>query len=97
MFADLNGDGVRDGNEPGQPGVLVGVDLLGDGTVEFNTTTRADGSFEVANVPDGNAKVTVTPPANYRNSGAATSSVTVSAATPASPLTLGVRPTTAPA
>ena len=95
VYADLNQNGKRDADEPGLGGVAVSVDVKGDGTVEFTTTTKPDGSFLVANVPDGLAKVTIVPPANFRSgTDGGVDTVVVSSTGAADPAQLGLRPVT---
>lgn len=57
-YEDLDGDGVRDPNEPGLGGVTVYVDLNDNGAFdagEPSAVTAADGSYSIsaAGIPDG--------------------------------------------
>ena len=42
VFADLNGNGIRDANEPFAPNVAVSLDLNGDGTADRTASTDAN-------------------------------------------------------
>ncbi|WP_419189032.1 SdrD B-like domain-containing protein [Stieleria marina] len=56
QFVDANGNDVQDAGESGLQGVTVYVDLNGNGWVdagEPNTTSAADGTYSLANVPRG--------------------------------------------
>ena len=52
-FEDLDGDGMRDGGEPGLPGWTINLDRNGDGSIEATTTTVADGSYAFPNLSPG--------------------------------------------
>ena len=45
VFDDLDGDGVRDAEEPGVEGATIGLDLDQDGFFDQRTATLADGSY----------------------------------------------------
>ena len=64
-FADFDGDGIQDALEPVQTGVTINLDANNDGTVEFTTTTGADGKYALAGVPDGTHKLSVVAPAGF--------------------------------
>ena len=54
VWFDYNGDGIREGNESGVPGVTVELYEC-DGLVPIKTTiTGIDGNYEFTNVPEGN-------------------------------------------
>ncbi len=56
VWKDLDGDGVRDGNEPGLAGITVYVDTNGDsqfGVSEPAAITASNGTFTIGNVPRG--------------------------------------------
>jgi hypothetical protein len=56
VWKDLDGDGVRDGNEPGLAGVTIYVDINGDnqiGVSEPAGVTTVNGSYAIGNVPRG--------------------------------------------
>lgn len=58
VFQDLNNDGVRDAGEQAQGGRLVWVDSNGNGGFdagEVSTTTAADGTYKLTNLPSGTA------------------------------------------
>ncbi len=65
LWNDIDGDGVQDPGEPGLPGVeiTIGVDLDGDGTPDFttSTTTDASGGYIFDNLPAGSHGVSVDP------------------------------------
>src|SRR5262249_33921064 len=55
-FHDLNGDGVRQANEPGLPGWTVFVDLNDNGVLdpgEPSAVTNAQGNYTISNVSPG--------------------------------------------
>ena len=87
VFADLNGNGTRDAGEPGLADIPVQA-----GT--FTATTDKTGAFSVGTVPDGALTVTATAPANFTATNSAGVPVLVSAADPAAPLAVGLKPTT---
>lgn len=72
VFSDLDGDGVRDPNEPGLPGVtltLTGTDSAGN-AVSRSVTTGADGSYRINGVPQSNGSgytLTETQPAGVND------------------------------
>jgi uncharacterized repeat protein (TIGR01451 family) len=56
VFSDLDGDGVRDANEPGLPGVTItitGTDSAGN-PVSRSVITGADGRYRINGVPQSN-------------------------------------------
>ena len=59
VFADLNGNGIRDANEPTAPNVTVNFDTNGDGTTDFTAVTDANGVARFDDLPDGNHKVSI--------------------------------------
>jgi uncharacterized protein (DUF2141 family) len=63
VFADLNGNGVRDATEPGLVGVTVQLDRAADGSAAASTLTDNLGNYSFAGVADGNRSVTVSPAA----------------------------------
>ena len=79
VYADVNGNGLRDAGEPGLAGVTALLDS-GPGSATQTAVTAADGSYTFASVPAGPATVTVLPAAGTSAVGATTSTVTVTAA-----------------
>ncbi len=73
VWLDVDGDGTPDGGEPGINGLTVqlDVDLNGDGTVDYTTTTTtgADGAYQFDKLPPGDYTITVTPPSGSTNTG----------------------------
>ncbi|WP_017655312.1 SdrD B-like domain-containing protein [Fortiea contorta] len=72
VFSDRNGNGIQDNNEPGIPNVLLTLTLPGtdgilgnDDDTTQTTTTNDNGNYNFQNLPAGNYKVTVTPPADF--------------------------------
>jgi hypothetical protein len=55
VFADANGNGVKNGNESGVGFVIVQLDLNSNNIIEFTTMTDANGNyiFDHVNVPGG--------------------------------------------
>jgi hypothetical protein len=94
IWNDLNGDGIKDPNEPGIPGVKVIVTTVINGTtVTYTATTDATGTYTVSGLPLGDFTVTVDPtsvPAGLLPTGDATgakdgvSTVTLTAVAPTS-------------
>ena len=76
VWEDLDVDGVQDGTEPAIENAVVSL-LVDNGTGTFiaatdingdpvtNTTTGADGLYEFDNLPPGDYRVRVTPPAGF--------------------------------
>src|SRR5262245_61293430 len=68
VYHDLNGNGVRDGGEPGVSGRTVFVDANNNfalDTSELTTTTNATGNYTIAGIPDGPANIVHDVPADY--------------------------------
>ena len=68
-FEDLNGNGQRDQNEPGLPGVTIYLDLNRNGVMDsadISTVTAADGSFALTNLAAGDYIVREVVPNGYR-------------------------------
>ncbi len=62
VWNDLDGDGFKDANEPGIPGVdIVITTTVAGQTVTYTTTTDADGLYAVAGLALGDYAVNVTP------------------------------------
>ena len=64
VFHDLNGDGNTDPGEPGRAGVFVTIDA---GPTQVSTDSN--GYWQFINVPNGNRTITMTPPADWANTG----------------------------
>src|SRR4028118_1877580 len=72
-FNDLNGDGIRQPNEPGLANIpfllepATGANgVLNAGPGELSVTTDANGAFSFINLVPGNYLITETVPANFR-------------------------------
>ena len=52
VFDDLNGDGVREPNEPGLQGFVIQLTLVTNGT-PASATTDADGNYQFTSLPPG--------------------------------------------
>src|SRR5919202_195083 len=73
-FNDLNGDGIRQPNEPGLANIPCLLEpaasangVFNAGTGELSTTTDANGAFSFINLVPGNYQITETAvPANFR-------------------------------
>jgi len=66
VFSDRNGNGIQDNDEPGIPNVVLTLTLPGsDGNTTQTTTTNSNGNYNFNNLPAGDYKVTVTPPADF--------------------------------
>jgi serine-aspartate repeat-containing protein C/D/E len=65
VFNDLNGDGMRETNEPGQGGVLVFIDVNGDGNFNPGTTANSTGEPFVISAPDGGYEFHVSKDGSY--------------------------------
>jgi hypothetical protein len=66
VFNDLNGDGVKQPNEPGFPGFLMELDPNSDGTASAFTATDANGFYQFGNVTPGAHRVVEVPQAQRR-------------------------------
>lgn len=67
LFGDYNGDGTRQGGEPGLAGWTVYADVDSDGTFdpgEFSAVTAADGSYSIE-APPGSYKLRAVPQAGF--------------------------------
>ncbi len=105
VFADANGNGVQDGlgtttAEAGLAGVTVYVDADGTGTLtaaDPRTTTSATGTWSIAGVPAGGARIRQVVPAGYAASAPAAGyfDVTVAGGGTATGLAFADRPATA--
>lgn len=63
---DLNGDGMRQDNEPGLPGVTINLDLGNNGGApDLTDVTDGNGFYDFANVPYGTHRLTETVPGGY--------------------------------
>lgn len=84
VFADLNGNGVRDAGDTGIAGVTVKVTgtAVDGSAVNRTVTSAADGSYLVQFLPAGNYTVTETQPAGYRDGTDAAGSAGGTAANP---------------
>jgi hypothetical protein len=61
VFNDLNGDGVKQPNEPGYPGFLIELDPNPDGTAAAFTATDANGFYQFTNVAPGAHRIVEVP------------------------------------
>jgi hypothetical protein len=61
VFNDLNGDGVKQPNEPGYPGFLIELDPNLDGTAAAFTATDANGFYQFTNVAPGAHRIVEVP------------------------------------
>ena len=96
VFTDLNGNGKQDANEPGFAGATVSLDLNVDGTTEFTTTsTDGTGAFAFNNLPDGVHKLTVATPLNSKVTTVSSSLISITNGSVATPMLIGVQPTSA--
>ncbi len=95
VYADLNGNGLRDPGEPGVAGATVTLDAFSDGGVDGTVVTQADGKYQFASTPDGNHTVSVLPPVNYFTAGANSRAVGVVSGSSTADLDFGVKPTSA--
>jgi hypothetical protein len=68
VFYDINGDGIRNGSEPGEAGVTVYLDANNNGVLdpgEVSTTTDASGNFSFTDLLPGTYNVReVVPPSS---------------------------------
>jgi hypothetical protein len=62
VFDDANGDGVRDGGEPGVSGVSVELDIGADGTTDATTATDGTGGYNFADLGPGSYRIRVIVP-----------------------------------
>lgn len=92
VHADINGDGVRDAGDLGLAGILVELDLDGDGTVDASTTSAADGTFAFTGVPDGDHDLVLTAPEGYTATSASTLAVSVAGGVAVSDLDFALQP-----
>lgn len=69
VFIDINGDGIRQSNEPGIGNVVLSlVGVADNGTqVNLSATTNSDGTFTFSNVRAGTYTLTESQPANFAN------------------------------
>ena len=96
VFTDLNGNGKQDANEPGFAGATVSLDLNIDGTPEFTaTSTDGTGAFAFNNLPDGVHKLSVATPLNSKVTTLATSLISITNGSAATPMLIGIQPTSA--
>ncbi len=96
VFTDLNGNGKQDATEPGYAGATVSLDLNVDGTSEFTTTsTDGTGAFAFNNLPDGVHKLTVATPLNSKVTTVASSLISITNGSVATPFLIGIQPTSA--
>ena len=96
VFTDLNGNGKQDASEPGYAGATVSLDLNVDGTTEFTaTSTDGTGAFAFNNLPDGVHKLTVATPLNSKVTTVSSSLISITNGSVATPMLIGVQPTSA--
>ena len=96
VFTDLNGNGKQDASEPGFAGAVVSLDLNIDGTPEFTaTSTDGTGAFAFNNLPDGVHKLSVATPLNSKLTTVPTSLISITNGSAATPMLIGVQPTSA--
>jgi fimbrial isopeptide formation D2 family protein/uncharacterized repeat protein (TIGR01451 family) len=65
VWLDVNGNGIQDGDEAGVPGVVVRLANLDLSTV-ITQATGADGIYNFTDLPPGNYRIEVIPPADHR-------------------------------
>ncbi|MBC7632444.1 SdrD B-like domain-containing protein, partial [Aeromicrobium sp.] len=79
VFNDRDGNGVRNGDEPGIPGIGVVIVWRGPtGDVTLRAITDADGNWQLPTLPSGEYTVTLDPttfPSGFRPTTATTSTV----------------------
>lgn len=79
VFNDRDGNGVRNGGEPGIPGIGVVIVWNGpSGDVTLRTTTDAEGAWQLPTLPSGKYTVTLDPttfPSGFRPTTATASTV----------------------
>jgi Tol biopolymer transport system component len=63
VWADVDGDGMQDAGEPGLAG--ISLELLANDIPYAQTTTDADGHYLFDNLPPGDYRLVVIPPASY--------------------------------
>src|SRR5262249_46705479 len=51
VFDDLNGDGIRQPNEPGLPGFVIQLTPVSGGTPTASATTDANGNYQFTSLP----------------------------------------------
>ncbi|MCI0702913.1 MAG: FG-GAP-like repeat-containing protein, partial [Planctomycetia bacterium] len=98
VFNDSNGDGVRQGNESGIPGVVVFLDADGNGLLngESAAFSGSDGSFVLSSPVDGSFTIVAVPPAGSTVTTPATD-VTLSGNTTVNGIAIGVQTPSPPA
>ncbi len=79
-FEDLNGNGVRDGGEPGVQGVTIFIDADKDGVLDFgerSTVTDANGNYKFFGVALGTHQIDEVVPAGSTQTTGAFETVTI--------------------
>jgi len=66
VWADLNGNGIQDPQEPGMPGVTVELLRAGDETLVQSTSTDAAGHYRFQNVAVGDYRIRFSPSEFYQ-------------------------------
>jgi subtilisin-like proprotein convertase family protein/protocatechuate 3,4-dioxygenase beta subunit len=64
-FNDLDGDGIKDGNEPGVQGVTIQLDRGANGSVERTTSTDSDGNYTFDSLMAGTYRVREVAPGGW--------------------------------
>jgi len=66
IYADVNGNSVRDAGEVGLSGVTVQFDYSADGKVDATVVSDANGKYQADGAPAGTHTVNVLPPSSTR-------------------------------
>jgi hypothetical protein len=85
VFLDQNGNGTREGDEPGLANVTVTLTPQGGGTSR-STATGADGGYSFADLPAGLYVITITLPAGFTMTTDSQFTITVNATDIAAPV-----------
>ena len=64
-FNDLNGNGRKDSNEPGIPGITINLTKVGTPTIVASTVTAANGTYSFTNLGPGTYQVREVEPTGW--------------------------------